>query len=201
MYDWHDILDFWFGQLDSDGLPDQLHRKRWFSGGKAFDREIRRRFLSLVVLAGEQGVEHWPEQGEAYLARILLLDQFPRNIFRGTAMAFESDRQALNLCRHGLRRGLDVPLPAVCRAFFYMPMQHSEKPADQHEGVELYRQLRALAVGREKAMIEGFLDSAREHAHIIDRFGRFPHRNRVLGRRCTPAEQAYLTGEGKRFGQ
>ncbi len=201
MYDWHDILDFWFGQLDCDGLPDQSHRKRWFSGGKPFDREIRRRFLSLLVLISEGGLDHWLDHSEGYLAQILVLDQFSRNIFRGTAMAFESDRLALGLCLRGLERGRDVPLPPVYRAFFYMPLQHSEKLADQHEGVALYQQLLAQVSGREKAVIEGFLDSARAHADIIARFGRFPHRNRVLGRPSTSAEQDYLAGDGKRFGQ
>jgi uncharacterized protein (DUF924 family) len=200
MFDWKELLDYWFGPLDDQGLPDAFHRNRWFRSDRKFDQEIRRRFLSLVLFASEEGLEHWRTAAGGALAEILLLDQFTRNIFRGSGLAFEHDRLARQLCRQAMDQGQDVQLPAVQRAFVYMPLQHSEKLKDQDLSVECYRQLAASHDGLLGEFLASFLQSARDHRDIIARFGRFPHRNRALGRRSTDQELEYLEG-GRRFGQ
>ncbi|WP_303291973.1 DUF924 family protein [Marinobacter sp. SS5-14b] len=200
MFDWKELLDFWFGKLDEMGLPDSDHRNRWFRSDRRFDQEIRRRFSSLVLFASEDGLEHWRDQPGGALAEILLLDQFSRNIFRGTSLAFEQDRLARKLCRQAMRRGQDVELPAVMRAFVYMPLQHSEKLADQHTAMKCYQQLAASQGGLLADFLTSFVESAEDHRDIVQRFGRFPHRNKVLGRVSTEEEKEYLKG-GSRFGQ
>ncbi|AMQ87606.1 MULTISPECIES: DUF924 family protein [Marinobacter] len=200
MFDWKELLDFWFGELDEHGLPDAEHRNRWFRSDRKFDQEIRRRFLSLVLFASEQGLEHWRNEAGGALAEILLLDQFTRNIFRGAALAFESDRLARNLTRQAMDRGQDLELPLIQRAFLYMPMQHSELKKDQDLSVACYEQLVASADGLLAEFLGSFLQSAIDHRDIVRQYGRFPHRNKALGRTSTEAEQAYLAG-GRRFGQ
>ncbi|MCA0911535.1 DUF924 family protein [Marinobacter nauticus] len=200
MFDWKELLDFWFGELDENGIPDRDHRNRWFRSDRAFDQEIRRRFLSLVLFASEQGLDHWRKAAGGSLAEIILLDQFTRNIFRGGAMAFDNDRLARQLCRSAMQRGQDLELPPVQRAFLYMPLQHSEKLADQDLSVECYQQLSATTDGVLGDFLGSFLQSARDHRDIIARFGRFPHRNKALKRASSQDELAYLEG-GPRFGQ
>lgn len=200
MFDWQELLDFWFGPLDEQGLPDAEHRNRWFRSDRRFDQEVRRRFMSLVLFASEQGLEHWREHPGGALAEILLLDQFSRNIYRGAALAFDNDAQACRLCKRAMERGQDMELPAVQRAFLYMPLQHSERLEDQELAVDCYQQLAASHQGLLGEFLESFLDSARDHHRIIKRFGRFPHRNRALGRRSTPEEEEYLTGASS-YGQ
>jgi uncharacterized protein (DUF924 family) len=201
MFGWQEVLDFWFGKLDAAGLPEPLPRKRWFRSTRAFDWEIRRRFLTLSLVASEGGLESWRHKPGGALAEIILLDQFTRNIHRGRAMAYDNDAQAQRLCRTGLDRGQDVALADVMRAFFYMPLQHSEKIEDQERGVALYEQLAASSEGQLRALLATFFDSAVQHRDLIVRFGRFPHRNRVLGRHSTPQEQAFLEDGAARFGQ
>ncbi|GGE70388.1 hypothetical protein GCM10011533_23510 [Streptosporangium jomthongense] len=200
MFDWKEILDFWFGSFDEHGLPDSFHRNRWFRVSKAFDREIRRRFLSMVLFASEQGLDHWRREPGGRLAEILLLDQFSRNIFRGGALAFEQDKLANRLCKEAMRKGHDMSLPPVQRAFMYMPLQHAENREDQALSVECYEQLVASTTGILQEFLGSFLKSAEDHRQIIDRFGRFPHRNQALGRASTEAEKEYL-GTARRFGQ
>jgi len=200
MFDWKELLDFWFGPLDEQGLPDSDHRNRWFRSDRRFDQELRRRFLSLVLFASEQGLEHWREEPGGALAEILLLDQFSRNIYRGAALAFDNDRLARTLCKGAMERGQDLSLPGVQRAFLYMPLQHSEKLKDQDLAVECYEQLAASHDGLLGDFLNSFLQSARDHHRIIARFGRFPHRNQPLGRSSTPEEQDYLKGASS-FGQ
>ena len=200
MFDWKEILDFWFGELDQDGLPDSEHRNKWFRSDRKFDQEIRRRFLSMVLFASEQGVDHWRDEAGGMLAEIIILDQFSRNIFRGTAMAFDQDRQARKLCRQAMQKGQDMLLPPVHRAFLYMPLQHSELLADQGMSVECYEQVARSTQGLVSDFMGSFLQSARDHQAIIQTYGRFPHRNKVLGRTSSPEEKDYLEG-GRRFGQ
>jgi len=200
MFDWKEILDFWFGELDENGLPDSAHRNKWFRSDRKFDQEIRRRFLSMVLFASEQGLDHWRREAGGMLAEIILLDQFSRNIFRGTAMAFDQDRQARKLCREAMQKGQDMMLAPVHRAFLYMPLQHSELKDDQDLSVECYEQLARSTQGILADFMGSFLESARDHRSIIKKFGRFPHRNKALGRTSTPEEQEYLEG-GRRFGQ
>ncbi len=200
MFDWKELLDFWFGPLDEHGLPDAFHRNRWFRADRRFDQELRRRFMSLVLFASEQGLDHWRDQPGGALAEILLLDQFSRNIHRGGALAYDSDPLARKLCRKAMERGQDLALPGVQRAFFYMPLQHSEKMKDQGLAIECYEQLAASYDDLLGDFLQSFLQSARDHYRIVERFGRFPHRNRALGRQSTPEEEAYLKGASS-FGQ
>ncbi|WP_166263701.1 DUF924 family protein [Marinobacter caseinilyticus] len=201
MFGWQEILDFWFGELDEQGLPDAFHRNRWFRSTRAFDQEVRRRFLSMVLIASENGLEHWREEPGGRLAELILLDQFTRNIYRGGALAYSSDRLARSLCRQGLDRSTDLTLPYIFRGFYYMPLQHSERLADQQLSVQCYEQLVASADGLAKQFLASFLQSAKDHCAIIEQFGRFPHRNKVLQRISTIEEQEYLENQGKRFGQ
>ncbi|MEH6562946.1 MAG: DUF924 family protein [Marinobacter sp.] len=200
MFDWKEILDFWFGDLDENGLPDSFHRNRWFRSSKRFDQEIRRRFLSMVLFASEQGLDHWRKAPGGRLAEIILLDQFSRNIFRGGALAFEQDKLANKLCKEAMRKGHDMSLSPVQRAFIYMPLEHAERLEDQVLSVECYEQLVASTSGVLQGFMKSFLQSAQDHKGIIERFGRFPHRNQSLGRTSTEAEKDYL-GTARRFGQ
>jgi len=200
MFDWKEILDFWFGDFDEHGLPDSLHRNRWFRSSKRFDQEIRRRFLSMVLFASEQGLDHWRKAAGGSLAEIILLDQFSRNIFRGSVLAFEQDKLANRLCKEAMRKGHDMSLPPVQRAFIYMPLEHAERLEDQALSVECYEQLVASTSGMLQGFMKSFLQSALDHKEIIERFGRFPHRNQALGRLSTDAEKDYL-GSARRFGQ
>ncbi|MDO6825085.1 DUF924 family protein [Marinobacter sp. 1_MG-2023] len=200
MFDWKGILDFWFGDFDEHGLPDSFHRNRWFRSSKRFDQEVRRRFLSMVLFASEQGLDHWRTEAGGRLAEIILLDQFSRNIFRGGALAFEQDKLANKLCKEAMRKGHDMALPSIQRAFIYMPLEHSERLEDQALSVECYEQLVASSSGVLQDFLKSFLRSAQDHHEIIERFGRFPHRNQALNRPSTEAEQEYLAS-GRRFGQ
>ncbi len=201
MFGWREILDFWFGELDEMGLPDAFHRNRWFRSSKAFDQEIRRRFLSLTLIASEEGLEHWRKEPGGTLAELILLDQFSRNIYRGSSLAFGNDKLALRICKQAMAKSQDVNLPPVLRGFFYMPLQHSERLQDHNLAIERYEQLVASSEGILRAFLESFLESARDHHKIIDTFGRFPHRNHALKRSSSAEEQAYLAGNQKRFGQ
>lgn len=170
-----DIIAFW-----REAGPE-----RWFAKDEAFDAEIRRRFLAAHEAAARGDLDDWENTPEGALALLILLDQFPRNMFRGSARAFATDAQALAIAGRAIRNGFDSRFD-VMRTFFYLPYQHSEDLADQERGVELYRAT-GDADGQKWAEV---------HADIIRRFGRFPHRNRVLGRSTTAEEQAFLDSGG-----
>jgi uncharacterized protein (DUF924 family) len=170
-----DVLTFW-----RDAGPD-----RWFRKDEAFDRDFRDRFLGAHEAALRGELDAWTEQADGALALLILLDQFPRNAFRGTPRMFESDAKARAVARQAVQAGFDMALDARLRNFFYLPFAHSEELADQDRGVELTRKL-----GDE------FLRYAILHRGIIEKFGRFPHRNAVLGRATTPEEQQFLDDGG-----
>jgi len=159
---------------------------RWFKKDEAFDNEIRARFLAAYEDAAAGKYVDWENTAEDALALLILLDQFPRNMFRGQPRAFETDVMARAITASALVRGFDSQVPADMRLFFYVPFEHSEDIADQERGIALYK-------GAGDA--EG-LKWAELHADIIRRFGRFPHRNPALGRATTPEEQAFLDGGG-----
>lgn len=194
------VLDFWF----SDPVdPDNVERrgKLWFASTRAQDRDLRERFGPLHDRAGQGELESWSAQPRSALALILLLDQFTRNLYRGTASAFGNDAQALALARDGLGRDFDSSLHTVERAFFYMPFQHSEDLEDQHRSVQLFEKLAKSCPAPFRGFAGNFHEYAVLHRDIIERFGRFPHRNDLLGRRSTEAERRYLERGGHRFGQ
>ncbi len=191
------VLDFWFGKLE-DGFADQSHRKRWYKSSEAFDNEIRKRFGSLLEDAVAQRLGDWFASPAGRLAFIVLCDQFPRNAFRGNAKAFAFDTLALDAARRGVHLGEDRALEIDQRSFFYMPFEHSEDLLDQHACVGLFNQLEHDAPTEFKDKVS--LSYAQQHRDIIIRFGRFPHRNEVLGRTSTSEELAYLA-DGHTFGQ
>jgi len=193
------LLTFWFGELN-DGFSDDEHRARWFSGGNSFDDECRVHFTSLAARAADGELENWLKHPRSRLAYILLCDQIPRNIYRGQALAFAADGAALNAARTGVETDADRALGFDERSFFYMPFEHSESLVDQHTCVGLFTDMRDQTPEGQRHLTGGYLRYAHQHRDILKRFGRFPHRNAVLGRESTDAELAFLE-EGHGFGQ
>lgn len=186
-----EILDFWFR-----GEPD-LFRAAWFIRDDGFDAEIRARFGALPAQARDGALDSWAAAAEGALALLLVLDQFPRNLHRGTAEAFACDAKAREVARDVvLTRRLDLRLVPTQRAFLYLPFEHSEAMADQHLSVALFEGLRDDPAHAAPA---GTIEYAWRHWHVIRRFGRFPHRNAALGRESSPAERAYLAQPGAGF--
>jgi uncharacterized protein (DUF924 family) len=159
---------------------------KWYTKNDAFDREIRERFLATYEAAAQGKLSDWEKDAEGALALLILLDQFPRNMFRGSARAFATDPLARAVAARAVDKGFDRAVPNDMRGFFYLPFQHSEDLADQERSLALYR-----AEGNENNM-----KYADIHADIIRKFGRFPHRNEVLGRQTSAEEQAFLDGGG-----
>lgn len=186
------VLDFWFGAPGSatDGKP----RDEWFRKSDAFDRTIERRFAPLIESALAGGLRGWDGQADTALARILLLDQFTRNVFRDTPRAFAGDALALAAAQVLVANRRDLALPPQQRAFAYLPFEHAEDLAMQDESVRLFTRLHAETQG-----FAGSLDYAQRHRAIIERFGRFPHRNAILGRPSTAEERAFLQQPGSSF--
>jgi uncharacterized protein (DUF924 family) len=185
-----EILEFWFGR---PGAADYgSTRKAWFRKDAAFDATIRERFGSAIETALSGGFADWTAP-RGMLARILLLDQFTRNSFRDTPRAFAGDALALTLAKEAIARGDDGELIPVERWFMYMPYVHAESPSAQERAVSLFRDLRDTT-----GLAEPF-DWAERHAEVIRLFGRFPHRNAILGRESTPEEVAFLAAPGSRF--
>jgi uncharacterized protein (DUF924 family) len=170
-----ELLRVWFEEAGPD---------RWFAPDPAFDAMLRQKFGALVRQAASGARDDWASDRDRALALILLLDQLPRNLFRGTAQAFATDAKARAVAAAGLDRGFDVTLPAARRLFFYMPFMHSESPADQDRSVALFLTL--------KTELPANYPYAVKHREIIERFGRFPHRNAALGRQATASEAAFL---------
>jgi len=188
------VLDFWFLPAVH---PQQGHfRREWFRQDDAFDADIRERFGTLVETALAGGLTEWEATAEGSLARILLLDQFTRNIFRGTARAFAGDAQALVLAERLVGSGRDKNLPPIKRWFVFLPFEHSETLIDQERSVALFAGLRREA---QDAAFDAAYDYALRHRAAIERFGRFPGRNAILGRVSTPEEAAVLDSGEFRF--
>ena len=188
-----DVLDFWFLPPSDEGHGKP--RAVWFRKDAVFDAAITGRFSGLIALAVGGGLREWDEQGpEGKLARILVLDQFTRNSARATPAAFAGDALALAAARELVDSGADRKLTPVQRSFAYMPFEHSEDPAVQELSVRLFSEL-----SNDHPGFESTLDYAHRHRGVIARFGRFPHRNPILGRASTPEEQAYLSQPGAGF--
>lgn len=189
-----EILRFWFGDPEDAAGEYGQQRQVWFKKDPAFDDTIRQEFLGGVEQAMGGALEAWREQPRPCLALVLLLDQFPRNLFRGTARSFAGDRTALATAYHALDRAYDQQVLPVERMFFYLPLEHSENLADQDRSVDLFQALHAA-----HPEFDNTLDYALRHREVIQRFGRFPHRNEILGRETTPEEAAFLQQPGSRF--
>ena len=186
----HSVLDFWFGQPGNAEYGRS--RSEWFRKLPAFDAEIRSRFAAAVETALAGGFADWTTP-RAMLARVLLLDQFTRNSFRGTPRAFAGDALALATVADAISRDDDQPLIPVERWFIYLPYAHAEDPAAQERSVALFTRL------RDETGLAEPLPWAERHASVIRLFGRFPHRNAILGRESTPEEIAFLAAPGSRF--
>ena len=183
------VLEFWFGAPGAGRA-----REVWFRKDPAFDEAIRRQFADDVVRAAKGEHDRLMGDAEGALALVLMLDQFPRNLYRGQPKTYAADAKARAVADHAIGRGFDRRLPPVQRQFFYLPFMHSETLADQDRSVELYRQL-ASADPSQSATI----DYAARHREIIRRFGRFPHRNAILGRESTEEEIEFLKRPGNSF--
>ena len=194
------VIDFWFGKL-TDGFSDAAHRTRWYAFDEAFDRLIEDQYSSALRAARGGELNSWLDDPHGQLAFIVLTDQFSRQIHRGTAQAFATDALALSAAREGITRGTDRELEFNHRAFFYMPFEHSEVLLDQHTGVGLFAQLRDETPPPHRQHSGVSLRHAQQHREIIQRFGRFPHRNALLDRTSTEAEVDFLAQASGSFGQ
>lgn len=186
------LLDFWFADSLASTADLADHVARWFRGGPAFDHAIAARFGAAIERAGRGELDSWAMTPQGRLALILLLDQFTRNTGRGSARAYRFDARAVRLCREGLKNGDDRVLVPLAREFFYMPLLHSERLADQRLGIACFERLRAEAPAALAAHFGQSVAIARRYCAIIGTFGRFPHRNAVLGRQSAFSERLFL---------
>lgn len=194
-----EILDYWFGSNPDDAATAREKRHIWWEADPAVDAEIRARFGDLVEAAGRNELSDWAETPRGLLALTLLTDQFPRNIHRRTPLAFAFDAAARAYCRHGIARGFDLQLRPIERVFHYLPLEHAESLQDQDESVRLFSELAQHAPPEHKEVFAGYLKYAERHRDVIARFGRFCHRNRILGRPSTPEEEEFLRQPGSSF--
>ncbi len=192
MADIEEILTFWFGEVRDEPSYFEEYAPRWFVQNADFDRQIVQRFQADYELAAQGQLTHWTETARGGVALILVLDQFPRNMFRNNPRAFATDPLAQQIAEQMIDAGLDRQLRLVERYFVYVPFMHSEDRAHQQRSVMLFQQL---------AEARAYFDTsyAVRHQEVIDRFGRFPHRNTVLGRASTPAELEFLKQFGSSF--
>lgn len=195
------VLRFWFGSETNEVSIAKQQASLWWNKGSAFDVEIRERFGALRERAVQGQLESWGETSRGRLALIILVDQMSRHIFRGSAEAFRCDYMAREWCAVGLGRGTDEELQPLECVFFYVPLEHSESREEQARSVALYSRLKDRVSG-ERELFSIFLLfelSARRHCAVVDRFGRFPHRNGVLGRPSTQEEIEFLKEPGSSF--
>jgi uncharacterized protein (DUF924 family) len=177
-----EIIHFWFEETE----PQQ-----WFQKNETFDQSIKERFLTIYNMARDGLCDGWNQDADGCLALCILLDQFPRNMFRGTSQAFATDGKALLVAKYAVSKGYDQILPPVKRTFLYLPFEHSEDLRDQQKSADLF------AVMKDDEPLA--YDYALRHMAIIEQFGRFPHRNAVLNRDNTPEEEEYLAQGGPGF--
>jgi len=194
------IREYWFGTALEDAAVTAREQARlWWSKNPEVDDEIRRRFESWVIKAGSGELDNWASNPQDRLALILLTDQFPRSIYRDSAKAFAFDSKALSLAYVGIDAGFDAALRPLEKVFFYLPLEHSESHADQKRSVSLFQKLVDDASPDQKPTFTEYLDFAVRHRDIISRFGRFPHRNKALGRISTSEELSFLKQPGSGF--
>lgn len=192
------LLDFWFGTLDGNGMADGATAQRWWKVDPAFDEELRERFGGLYERALRDELP-WASSARGRLGLILLYDQLSRNLFRDTAGMYSQDDRAITLVLDGVSQGLDTHLPTGHRIFFYMPLMHSEELEHQELCVALFQTLAAEAPEGARSALEQNVVFAQKHLDIVERWGRFPHRNERLGRPSTEAELAFLQQPGSSF--
>jgi len=193
------VLSFWFGDLDAHGCASPEVQERWWKKDPAFDAEIRERFSELYreVMAGEH--EDWLAEPKSWLAYVIVLDQLGRNMHRDTAGMYAGDERALRAVEEGLEAGHDAELGLHERCFAYMPLMHAEDREAQRRCVKLFEALRDDAPVAKREGFAKNVEFAERHAEIVERFGRFPHRNEVLGRETTEEEARFLEQPGSSF--
>jgi uncharacterized protein (DUF924 family) len=195
------ILSFWFANaLDSPEAATEQGRL-WFEQSGTFDEDIRKRFGDLPERAARGEFETWRSAPRSALALVLLLDQFPRNLFRDSPRAFEFDAKACDVALGAIAAGFDEKVHPLEAVFLYLPFEHAEDLELQHRSVALFEKLCLRAPEPMKSQFEEFADYARRHRDVIRRFGRFPHRNALLGRESTGEEADYLASGGEMFGE
>ena len=186
------VLKFWFGRIEDTIVPSEHRARIWFSDSQEVDNDIRSQFADTLEQVALTPSSNWVATPRAKLAKIIVLDQFTRHIHRNTPEAFENDREALETCLLGLRTEEDHHLSLIERVFFYFPLLHSEQLVYQEQAVIAFTVLAELAFDETRIIYDSFLKFANHHYTIIQRFGRFPQRNKILGRQSTAAEQEYL---------
>lgn len=194
-----DVLRFWLGAHPLDEQAMQRVQAQWFQKNDAFDAEMRERFLPTIESALAGGLADWSDTAEGWLARLIVLDQFTRNTFRGNPKSFAGDPLALALAEQGIAAGLDQQLPPMARIFCYLPLEHSEDQRMQQRSVALFQALADAPGAQPEPFFASTLDFAHKHLDLIERYGRFPHRNPILGRTSTPEELDYLSQPGAGF--
>lgn len=195
------IHEFWFGVLDDAGRPEPDRPGRWFAVNADFDSEIRGRFEADLRNAAGGRLGRWERTPRGALALILLLDQFPRNIYRGTARAFLFDESARAVLERSLPPERIDALWPIEKVFAWMPLEHAEDRDCQARSVELFSSLVEEVDQADRGLYEDFRRHAEQHRDVIERFGRFPHRNDILGRESTPEERTWLSDDTRQWGQ
>ncbi len=193
------IHEFWFGTDADDAKVADQKKKLWWSKDAVVDDIIVLRFEKSTLASADGLLNSWKKTPRGLLALILLTDQFPRNMYRGTSASFAYDHIALQLCRQVLEQGVDQLLRPIERVFVYLPLEHSEAIEDQERAVHLFEQLASDVSAAQRSTFDGFHQFAIRHRDIIARFGRFPHRNEILRRTSTAEEIAFLETAGSSF--
>jgi voltage-gated potassium channel len=196
-----EVHRFWFADATADPQAAEARDKVWYGTSPDFDAQIRERFEPTIAVAGRGELSSWETTPRSCVALVVALDQFPRNAYRNTAAAFAHDARALEAARHGVAAGYLDALSIPEQAFLLMPYQHAEDAATQREGVLWFERLHAKAPVEWHAFTANCLGFQRRHLEIIERFGRFPHRNAILGRKSTAEEREYLASKPETFGQ
>ncbi len=194
-----ELLEFWFGDDPDDAVVAAAKAELWWGHRQESDEMLQARFGAAASAAAAGVLDHWTGSPRGRLALILLLDQLPRSIHRGTRDAFAQDEAARKVAAQGIESGADRLLRPIERLFFYLPFEHSEELADQDRSIALYRGLVGEVPEVQRTTFAAFLDYAVRHREIIARFGRFPHRNQILGRESTAEEKTFLEEPGSSF--
>ncbi len=199
MTDSESVLAFWFGPPGSAAEVAGRQGKLWFGKSPDNDRAVAARFSATLAAATAGQLDRWANTPRGRLALVIVLDQFPHHIHRDRPQAFATDPQALALSLAALDAGEDRQLAPIERVFLYLPLEHAESIGMQEQSVSLYEKLARAAAADERALFDDFLEYARRHRDVVARFGRFPHRNAILGRASTPDEIEFLKQPGSRF--
>lgn len=193
------VLTYWFGTHQTNADINNDRKSIWWGKSDQVDEEISTRFKDLATVVADGDLDHWRESAKGLLASIVCTDQFPRNMFRGTSKAFAWDSVALEFAKQLVGTGVDSELTLIQRVFAYLPFEHSEELEMQDQSLSLFNSLVEQAAADDKEMFFGFVGFAQRHYDVIERFGRFPHRNEILGRVSTDEEIEFLSQPGSSF--